>query len=239
MFRTRLGWTVIELLIVIAITALLISIIMPAIAGVQKHARESISSTHLRTHAQVFAVYTGDFNDYFPFLTQASEETTYYEVGGYSMDMSVFTQYATWPIAMLNDYYGGHFNWEIFHPPLSDRGGPISEYWYSQSFVADPTFWNREQRAYSPEQLGGAGVHGVLFASMKGLFIQADQMFTFHETRVGHLNVALVDGSVHSPDGDELTQPYPGGVRGYLLGPTIGFPVMHTVDGIRGRDMAR
>ena len=233
----RSAWSVIELLVVIAIMGLLTAVTLPAIKGVRDQARNSTSRVYLRTHAQVFATYANDSEGSLPFLTDASEEATFYEIGGYRTDMFVFTQYATWPIALAERYYDGQAESETFHPPSSELVGPISEYWYSQSFVADSSFWIQESRQYSPSQLRGAAVHDVLFPSAKGLLFERDQAFGYFETESGSINTVLVDGSVQVPLAIDISKAYPGGVRGYLLGPIIGLPVMHTIGGVRGRDL--
>jgi len=237
MGHRRKAWSVIELLVVIAISAILVSVTLPAIKGVRDKARQSTSRVYLRTHGQVFATYANDSAGQYPFLTGISEEPTQYASGGWRTDMFVFTQYATWAIALSENYYDGQIESDTFHPPSSELTGPISEYWYSQSFVAQPRFWVQETRQFTPDQLGGTAVHDVVFPSAKGLLFERDQAFGYFETGGGRINVVLVDGSVHMPQATEVTRAYPGGVRGYLLGPIIGLPIMHTMKGVRGRDL--
>lgn len=117
----------------------------------------------------------------------------------------------------------------------------MSEYWYSQSFVADPKFWMREHREYSIRQLRATMAHEVVFPSSKGLFVERDAALeswrTHHNTLV-RINLSLVDGSAKSSPASDLERAYPGGCSGFLLGPIIGLPVMRTVDGVRGRDIS-
>ncbi len=61
----RGGFTLIELLVVISIIALLMAILMPALAGVRRQAKTVVCMVHLRQWGAVFAMYTGDNNDYF------------------------------------------------------------------------------------------------------------------------------------------------------------------------------
>lgn len=235
------GWSIVELLVVTAIVATFVAIAVPAFQAVRMESQEAVSRTYLRTHAQVFATYVSDFKETLPFLAAASEQATRYETGGYSADMLVLLQYATWPIALAEPYYSGDLLSKTFHPPSSELGGPISEYWYSQSFVADPGFWIQEQRQYSMTQLRAVAAHEVLFPSAKGLCVERDQVFAYWELGWEGggrpINIALFDGSARAELGDDMTRPYPGGCRGYLLGPIIGLPVMHTVGGVRGRDL--
>lgn len=238
----RRAWTVVELLVVIAITGLLIAVAAPALRGARERTMKAMSRAHLRTHAQVFAAYASDHAGSLPFLAAPTTAGTRHEAGGYSTDMLVFTQYATWPIAMAGDYYGGDVESASFHPPYSQKSGPITEYWYSQSFVADSRFWNPSHRAYELAQLRATGIHEVTFPSSKGLLIEREQAFDRWESGAAgdgeSVHVALVDGSGRGVQAADLTRPYPGGCRGYLLGPIIGLPVMHTIDGVRGRDLS-
>ncbi|MBX3321536.1 MAG: hypothetical protein KF757_00960 [Phycisphaeraceae bacterium] len=237
----RRGWTIVEVVIVIVIVGLLVSLLVPGLHYGRSHALASVTLANLRSHTQVFFVYAGDYQDSLPFLAVASVEPTHHSAGGYSTEMLVFTQYASWPIAMAGEYYGGNVHSASFHPPGSNEVGPISEYWYSQSFVADPKFWMREYREYSTTQLRAVMIHEVVFPSSKGLFIERDpalESWRTHHNAPGKLNFSLVDGAAKSSPASDLQRAYPGGCSGFLLGPIIGLPVLHTVDGVRGRDIS-
>jgi len=59
------GFTLIELLVVIAIIALLMAILMPALNRANKQAKMVVCQSNLRHWGAVFAMYTGDNDDYF------------------------------------------------------------------------------------------------------------------------------------------------------------------------------
>jgi len=61
----RKGFTLIELLVVIAIIALLMAILMPALNKANKQAKMVVCQSNLRHWGAVFAMYTGDNDDYF------------------------------------------------------------------------------------------------------------------------------------------------------------------------------
>jgi prepilin-type N-terminal cleavage/methylation domain-containing protein len=61
------GFTLIELSVVIAIIALLMSILMPALQRVKKQARTVICQTNLRQWGTIFSIYFEDNNGYFAY----------------------------------------------------------------------------------------------------------------------------------------------------------------------------
>lgn len=65
--RAPAAFTLTELLIVIAIIALLTAILFPTFFAVRGKARETSCSSNLRQLGQAFAMYAQDFDDQFPF----------------------------------------------------------------------------------------------------------------------------------------------------------------------------
>jgi len=61
----RKGFTLIELLVVIAVIALLMAILMPALNKANRQAKMVVCQSNLRHWGTVFAMYTGDNDDYF------------------------------------------------------------------------------------------------------------------------------------------------------------------------------
>jgi len=61
----RAGFTLTELLIVVAIIALLMSVLMPAVRRAQRQAKAVTCQVYLRQWAHVFALYTQDNNGFF------------------------------------------------------------------------------------------------------------------------------------------------------------------------------
>jgi prepilin-type N-terminal cleavage/methylation domain-containing protein len=60
------AFTLIELLVVIAVIALLISLILPALAGARESARNVVDASDLRQMAVAVSVYAKDYKDYLP-----------------------------------------------------------------------------------------------------------------------------------------------------------------------------
>jgi len=85
----RRAFTLIELLLVIAIVALLIAILLPAIQRVRRQARTVACQSNLRQWGVVFSIYTGDNDGKFPrlhFVVMDADETWPYIFRAYYSD---------------------------------------------------------------------------------------------------------------------------------------------------------
>jgi len=60
------GFTLIEILVVVAIIALLIAILLPALSGARQQARRTLCATNLRTIGHAVFYYTQAHRDYYP-----------------------------------------------------------------------------------------------------------------------------------------------------------------------------
>ncbi len=68
MGAARSAFSLIELLVVVAIVALLASILVPSLAQARAHAREATCATNLRTWGQAFHLYANDYNGALPHI---------------------------------------------------------------------------------------------------------------------------------------------------------------------------
>ncbi|MDX2115644.1 MAG: prepilin-type N-terminal cleavage/methylation domain-containing protein [Planctomycetota bacterium] len=64
--HTRPGFSLIELLVVVAVLAVLIAILLPALAGAQDSSRRTGCSSNLRSLAQTIEVYKNDYEQRYP-----------------------------------------------------------------------------------------------------------------------------------------------------------------------------
>lgn len=62
----RKAWTIIEILVVIAVIALAVAIILPTIASSRASAKLGLTSSRLRQNAAVMHAYASDWRDYLP-----------------------------------------------------------------------------------------------------------------------------------------------------------------------------
>jgi type II secretory pathway pseudopilin PulG len=232
----RAAFSIVETVVVIAILVIIVALLTPAIARVRAYSRSTVSLSNLRQHGLVTRSYVGDW-EVFPFVTEAREGYTRLEGGGVSRDSEFFGAYAAWPIALLDDYYEGSAYSEVFHPP-GGGAGPISSYWYSANFISDPAFWDQKQRMYSLKQLRPVSAHEVLWPSAKGVFAERDSLLSMRREwdQGGAGAFAMVDGSAELVQSGRTQPAYPNGCGGFLGGLSFGVPVIHTREGVRGRD---
>lgn len=62
----RFGFTLVELLVLIAVISLLIAILMPVFSKARESARKSVCQTNLRQISVAFSLYTSDYDDFYP-----------------------------------------------------------------------------------------------------------------------------------------------------------------------------
>ncbi|MCW5775923.1 MAG: hypothetical protein KIS87_05760 [Phycisphaeraceae bacterium] len=232
--------SLIELIVALAVVAALVGVAFPMFRGVRERAWDAKSLSNVRMHAANMLAYTGDWRGMFPYFVEPREGTTRLEGGGFAVDVQYFSLYPFWHLPMIDEYYGGRADTEIFTPPFYKEGsGGFSYYAYSMSFVADPAFWNPSKRTYTFDQLRATGVHDVVWTGEKGMIAELLSLLpkTFEHARAAsHTPVGFVDGSTRHARIDSLTRPYPQG-NGFWLGGTLfGIRVIHTIDGVRGRD---
>jgi prepilin-type N-terminal cleavage/methylation domain-containing protein/prepilin-type processing-associated H-X9-DG protein len=82
--RHRRGFTLVELLVVIGIIALLLSVLLPVLGGVQRRGRDLKCQSNLRTCAQLFLTYAAENKGSLPFgwYYNKSSPSTWDDLGG-------------------------------------------------------------------------------------------------------------------------------------------------------------
>ncbi len=234
------AFTIIELLVVVAVIGVLLAVSAPALRYVSQSAVDAANLARLRQHTQVFQMYSHDYDQQYPLIMKIGQPWDFVRLGRYLVKTDYFSSYYSWAFALAAGYYEDDPYSEVFQPVESvfsahRRVELVTPFWYSSSFLADPKFWNYSTRT-GPDQWRSTRQTEVRFTSKKILFYTGDQFARYSDVS---LTPAFTDGSASVVRARDLresyrmgTGPWPG--RGHLNG---GIPGMHTIDGVHGRDI--
>lgn len=153
--RERSGFTLVEILVSIAIVSILISILLPAIGHARNRAWRLKSETNLRTLGQFFEMQLNETRGVYP----APEPGRFYDhYTGLSATMPHWLATQYWPAL-----FGETLRWDQYEYLLLSPGatrttqGPVSvlpypSYWYSASFLGNPSIWSGRDLSGLDEQ---------------------------------------------------------------------------------------
>lgn len=240
------GFSLIETLLVIAIIAVLLSLVLPALGMFRGAARSSVSLSQLRSHSAVFATYNIDWRDRFPYFTDPKLAKTEIVVSslGRSVSVHYFGAHGMWNYVLGDAYYNGRVFHDSFYPPSYPLGRTGSTpYYYGCSFLARSDYWDDRSRR-GPEQWGPTNATSVGFPAQKALLVAQYPMrleLPSPAERVSFVSteLAMVDGSAKRTRLSELTEGYSMG-DGVYPGSFhyVDYPFgMHTRSGIAGIDV--
>lgn len=244
------GFTIIELLVTIALVAVLISLVSPTLDGSRRFAKRAISVSNARQHAGVFSVYANEFDDQFPYFVYRDAQAVV-RCGGQTLTIEHWESYASWNHALAEMYYDGNCRHPSFYPPDYPRGlsdAPVAAgptpYWYGCSFIARPAYWNQRTRR-GPSQWGATRQSSILFPTKKGLLFAYYPALLDMRLGVGNMSkvaipTAFVDAHAETLTLSDILFGYPygdgrfGGGSHHLSHAPQG---LHTIDGGRGMDV--
>lgn len=244
--RPTKGFTATELLVSIAVIAILIAIALPSLTHIRESAKEHRSLANMRTHTGILQSYTLDNADYFPFITDPNADYTIIRAAGESVQTVFFGANQYWFLALADQYYGSILDPELFAYPT--QAGGI--YLYSSALFTSHRLWNTTTRvSSSSSQWRPVKSSLVRYPSSKAAFtetrtrddasyfpIWSNQGMVFRGDGFGF---GFIDGSSRRFADADLLLPYQGGDGG---GPQswlgeVGVVGVHTVDGFLGRDL--
>jgi len=244
--RSR-GFTLVEILISIALVAILLALNLPVLRGIQQRASESSSLSTIRQHGAVFGMYTSDYAGTYPYFTSPTATRTILRDGNFVVDVSYFGAYQVWNIAMAKGYYSsGPFD-RVFSPPGVSPWNEylFTGYWYSCTMLARPEHWNPDQRRSGTALLRSTRDTEVRYPTLKVLLADLfASSLAFADAAPGGLRIpaCFTDGSATALIPGDVRRQYPGGHgapfdAGHGYHNTEPIPGMHTLDGVRGMDV--
>lgn len=231
------GFTLIEMVMVIALVGILTALLLPTLGIAKERAYHIDSVSDLRSHMQVLAAYSVDYDDVWPFLTDPDATyTVFRHPRAVPSELLFFQVTQVWHWPLLGTYLPED-GADMF-VSAGDRprdGGIASSYTYSSTMYSRPDFWNARTRT-GPAQWRPVRVSETLFPSAKGAMYDVSEWNGPVNQR--KLSIGLCDGSAAGKPWESITKGYPTG-EGDWWGSfnKFGIRVMHTIDGARGRDI--
>lgn len=234
--RLRIGFTLVELLVVVSIIGLLLSIAVPTLARARKNAKSIVCISNLKQIGTAWQSYLSDYNDHFPF--GRSDLTWFYGGNHPTIANKYYGKLAT-DHRPLNPYIGSEFRnekrAEVFRCPfdreiahITGKPGPTmgnNTYdFYGNSYKMNHNLlhdhrWNDEVglMRYFPVRLGKVTIsHGIVLLVGDCQWYYAIQGNTvwdgdFHDTGGYRMNLLFLDGHAAATEiveGEYVTSRY-------------------------------
>lgn len=220
----RGGFTLVELLVSLAVLGLLVALVVPALAsarrrGIEAHCRANMAST-----AAIVTAYTNDFRDKYPYAGDAPR-LGYFVPEGVAWDHPIGGRFGLragmWSV-LFPEYWSGVWWSPGLRCPRQPRYDPLArtdspplelsslvmpQYWMSGAMWLDASSLDPLDRPYREFRVRSNGVHDVTFPSLKVLLFEQiafcasshDQhpWITVGQTPFSPTCVGLTDGSVN------------------------------------------
>ncbi|GIK19729.1 MAG: type II secretion system protein [Leptolyngbya sp. PLA2] len=240
----RRAFTLLEMILVVLLTALVTGLLLPTLGHVRASARDTVSVANTRSHAQVLAAYAADWDDYFPAFADPKAKRSVIRGCNKVIVFPYFHTVYLWQYALCEDYYSGVLKHRSFLHPAADPDPSPDDpkniginYLLSSAFLAAPAYWEPETRT-GPSQWCHSRLSSASFPAQKALITEIHPVRWFpHPGVEDGIGLAFVDGSAGRFAKADLIEPYPNG-EGSWDGTwlPIGIYGMHTIRGWDGRD---
>lgn len=212
------GFTIIELLVSIVIIGVLIAILLPALAGARKQAKNTTILSSIRQAGVAVTDYTNEENGYFPYRGKAHEPKDYY----------FRSQAKYWPTTLLA--HGVDLDGKLPRTRRTESKLIETFFWLTHAAHARPEYWGDDDSVIENDLMyAGVRIDEALFPSRKGMLIDV----AFNEESIG-ASVCFLDGSASFIPFNKT----PLYIESDLRRPLSATPwhVLTTPDGIRGID---
>lgn len=244
MAARRAGFTIIEVLVAVAVIAVLLAVSTVSLRQARGAARLAASLANIQSNAQVFHLYSSDFSDVFPYFTHGFGNGATLVGGGIALGgVRYFDAHHTWPIALADGYFNGNATLKVFRTPRVADGLPLvlmeSDYLYGCVFIASAGFWNPSTRT-GPSQFGATRLSEVVYPDSKALLSEDPSRLPISESSL--LVTSFCDGAARPTPRVQWRSGYERGdgpqfmAEGAVYFSAPPWP-LHTVDGVRGRDV--
>lgn len=255
--RTHSAFTLIELLISLAVIAVLLSLVVPALGAMRRAQRQANCLANLRSSATGLLAYVSEWKETFPYVATSRTYEDAFRIG--SVSMPYVFQSSAWPsatVASWSELSSSTPQLCPYHPEgrnasrehLKQYGVPIgSDYWLSYALMTSPTLWDRGGAEIDQErQFVATKISDVLFPCDKGMLIEVipwqrydpslgrafSEQSVFQKSLAGeHALVSWVDGSCGDYRLTDLAS-----ASDQIPAPWSPAPVLATPLGARGRD---
>lgn len=228
------GFTLLELLLVIAIVGILIALLLPSLVSVRADAERTRLRAKLVGHVAAFTAYTAEYHEHWPYLTDPKAT---YSILRSPPDIAIvvdyFQVYSLWHVPLSHRLYGKSWNDPVFRERRGDSS-VVTTIWYSSAFLVDPKFFGYGTRT-GIDQFRATRVAEVSFPSKKALFTCGGE-FNDLKKKKRLLPMAFVDGSADILLDGQWRLGDPNGTIPFSLSSSPFQPGLHTWGGVRGRD---
>ncbi len=240
----RAGFTIIEVLVGVAVIAVLLAVSTVSLRHARGAARLAASLANIQSNAQAFHLYSGDFSDVLPYFTHGFANGATLTGGGSAIGgVRYFDAHQTWPIALADGYFNGSAALRVFRTPRVADGLPRvliqPDYLYGCVFIASAEFWNPSTRT-GPSQFGATRLNEVVYPDSKALLSEDPSRLPTAESSL--LVTSFCDGAARPTPRAQWNNGYErGDGPQFMADGAVHFSAspwpLHTVDGVRGRDV--